>query len=131
MLTNPIFMRRSEAFSIFLLGLFFYNYLDYGWGIFALLFFLPDAGAIGYLISHRAGSTLYNLTHWKLWPLALGTFGLIAGDDTAKMLAIIWITHITFDRMLGWGFKTGGSFYETDMGLKKALGQNKSSEATS
>ena len=119
MLTKPIALRRIEAFFIFGLGLWLYQKSGYSWLVFALLFFIPDAGAIGYLKSHKLGSTLYNFTHWLIWPIALGTYGLTTDHDTAKMVAIIWITHICFDRMLGWGFKTGGSFYQTGMGEKK------------
>jgi hypothetical protein len=120
MLTTPIALRRTEALIVFLLGLAVYYHSGFSWVVFGVLFFLPDAGAIGYLKSHSLGSTLYNLTHWMIWPLMLGTYGLLHDDQTAKMVAIIWITHIAFDRMLGWGFKTGGSFYETGMGLKKS-----------
>ena len=123
MLTNTIVLRRMEALAIFLLGLWLYKINGYSWLTFILLFFLPDAGAIGYLKSHKLGSTLYNLTHWIIWPLALGTYGIIAGHDIAISIAIIWITHVMFDRMLGWGFKTGGSFYETGMGAKRDLRQ--------
>lgn len=119
MLTNPIALRRIEALAVFIIGLAVYYYNGYSWLIFALLFFLPDAGAIGYLKSHTLGSLLYNLTHWIIWPLALGTSGLLTDHETAKMVAIIWITHVAFDRMLGWGFKTGGSFYETEMGTRR------------
>lgn len=119
MLTQPIGLRRTEAFAVFFLGLWLYHQGGYSWLIFAFLFFLPDAGAIGYFKSHKLGSSLYNLTHWLIWPLALGSYGLVADQGTAKMIAIIWITHICFDRMLGWGFKTGGSFYETGMGTKR------------
>jgi len=119
MLTNPIAIRRVEGLALFLLGLAAYYVSGYSWWTFAILFFLPDAGAAGYFFSHRAGSIMYNLTHWMIWPIMLGAYGLYAGDETAKMVAIIWITHVNFDRMLGWGFKTGGSFYETDMGDKK------------
>ena len=120
MLTNSIVLRRFEAFIVFCLGLFLYHKTGYSWVTFALLFFLPDAGAIGYLKSHKLGSMLYNLTHWIIWPLILGTYGYLTDMNTAKMVAIIWITHVMFDRMLGWGFKTGGSFYETAMGVKKS-----------
>ena len=122
MLTNPIALRRVEALFVFLFGLTLYHHSGYSWLTFALLFFLPDAGAIGYLKSHKLGSTLYNLTHWLIWPFALGAYGIWQDHNTAKMIAIIWITHVCFDRMLGWGFKTGGSFYDTGMGLKKRFG---------
>jgi len=87
MLTRPIALRRTEALCVFILGLIAYHHSGYSWLSFALLFFLPDAGAIGYFKS--------------------------------KMIALIWITHVMFDRMLGWGFKTGGSFYHTGMGDKR------------
>jgi len=119
MLTHPIALRRVEALVVFTLGLMAYYYSGYSWLTFILLFFLPDAGAVGYLKSHKLGSMLYNLTHWIIWPLALGVYGVLTDHSTAKMLAIIWITHVMFDRMLGWGFKTGGSFYQTGMGDKK------------
>ncbi len=119
MLTHPIALRRTEMLAVFCLGLTAYYFSGYSWLTFILLFFLPDAGAIGYLKSHKLGSTLYNLTHWLIWPSALGTYGVLADHSTAKMIAIIWITHVAFDRMLGWGFKTGGSFYETGMGRKR------------
>jgi len=119
MLTQSIALRRVEAFVVFLLGLWLYHQSGYSWLAFALLFFLPDAGAIGYFKSHKLGSVLYNLTHWLIWPLALGAYGIAADHDIARLVAIIWITHVCFDRMLGWGFKTGGSFYETAMGTKR------------
>lgn len=125
MLTHPISLRRVEALTVFVLGLALYHHSGYSWLTFILLFFLPDAGAIGYLKSHTLGSTLYNLTHWLVFPLALGAYGVTQDHDTAKMVAIIWVTHVCFDRMLGWGFKTGGSFYETGMGLKKAAFEKK------
>jgi len=125
MLTNIIVLRRIEALAIFLLGLWLYKINGYSWLTFILLFFLPDAGAIGYFKSQKLGSTLYNLTHWIIWPLALGTYGIIASHDIAISIAIIWITHVMFDRMLGWGFKTGGSFYETGMGAKRDPRQKK------
>ena len=119
MLTQPITLRRVEALAVFILGLIAYYYSGYSWLTFALLFFLPDAGAVGYYKSYKLGSTLYNLTHWLIWPFTLGAYGLFADHNIAKIIAIIWITHVMFDRMLGWGFKTGGSFYQTGMGDKK------------
>ena len=119
MLTNPIILRRVEALAVFLLGIVVYYYNGYSWLTFAILFFLPDAGAIGYLKSYKFGGSMYNLTHLTIWPLVLVAYGFIFDNETAKMIAIIWITHVMFDRLLGWGFKSGGSFYETGMGSKR------------
>jgi len=120
---NPVVHRRLEGLAIFLTGLYLYHLGGHSWGFFALLFFVPDAGAIGYLKGPRLGGIMYNLTHWFVWPIILGLVWMKTGDTTLKAVALIWGIHIAFDRMLGWGLKTEEGFYHTDMGLKPRIGR--------
>ncbi len=120
---NPVMHRRGEGLAIFLAGLVLYHLGGHSWLFFLILFFLPDAGAVGYLKSARLGGILYNLTHWFVWPIILGAIWMKTGNPTLKAIAIIWATHIAFDRMLGWGLKTEESFYHTCMGLKPRIGR--------
>jgi len=123
---NPVIHRRIEGLAIFLAALYLYHQSGHSWLLFALCFFLPDAGAIGYLKSARLGGMMYNLTHWFLWPVILGLVWMKIGNDTVQAIAIIGAAHIAFDRMLGWGLKTEESFYHTDMGLKPRIGRKSS-----
>ena len=125
---NPVRHRRLEGLAIFIFCIATYYLSGFGWLFFILLFFLPDLGAIGYLKSHRLGGILYNLTHWYIWPIllvALAYFGSLKAINGPTLpsqhmpIALIWGSHIAFDRMLGWGLKTGDSFYNTDMGEKR------------
>jgi len=123
---NPIVHRRVEALSIFVICLWLYHQGGHSWLFLAILFFLPDTGAIGYLKSPRLGGIMYNMTHWFLWPIILAAIWMHMGNPTIKAVALIWASHIAFDRMIGWGLKTHESFYHTDMGLKPRMGGNKS-----
>jgi len=92
-----------------------YQYVYPGhWGMFALLFLVPDLSLLGYLRSAGANSAaLYNLVHCDVLPLALGLIGWRRGLPFAGQVALIWLAHISFDRCLGYGLKFPGVFRYT------------------
>lgn len=115
---NAIIIRRMEATAIFLAGLFAYQQLGFSWWLFAALFFVPDLALFGYALGKNFGNRLYNTTHFFALPMGLLVAALLGGQQELLPYALIWGSHIAFDRMLGWGLKTT-SFYHTDMGDKK------------
>lgn len=122
MFSEHVPMRRVEGLALFALGIALYAHGGHSWLMFGLLFFLPDLGIAGYWISRKFGAASYNLTHWLVWPLALGAAGVWTGSDLLQALALIWGAHVGFDRLLGWGLKSPKSFCHTDMGLKEPIG---------
>ena len=82
-----------------------------GWVLFALLFFVPDISMLGYLGGRRLGAAVYNVGHTYIAPAALAAYGLFQSQPLALAVALIWIAHIGFDRLLGFGLK-----YETAFG---------------
>lgn len=80
-----------------------------------MLFLAPDLGALGYLAGRRAGALTYNLTHTEIGPLLLVAFGLTMTPELLPV-AIIWLAHIGFDRLLGYGLKYPSSFHRTHLG---------------
>lgn len=93
-----------------------YAGLDAGWGKFALLVLLPDVAFLAYLAGPRVGAAGYNLFHSYALPLTL----LVAAEATAQAgllpIALIWLAHIGFDRMLGYGLKYPTAFQDTHLG---------------
>jgi hypothetical protein len=84
------------------------------WEMFALLFLVPDLSLLGYLHSAGKGpAALYNLVHSYVLPLALGLLAWKQGLPIAGQLALIWLSHISFDRLLGFGLKFPGVFRYT------------------
>jgi hypothetical protein len=94
----------------------FYAHLGTSWWLFAALFFAPDVSFAGYLLGPRPGSAVYNAAHTTLVPGALLGIGLALGVPLAVALATIWLAHIGFDRILGYGLKYPDGFAVTHLG---------------
>jgi hypothetical protein len=118
---SPIPQRRVEALAVLCTAAALYGHLGFAWSQFAIWFFLPDIGILGYLHSARVGGASYNLTHCALWPCLFGIVGFLGDVALARQIALIWAAHIAFDRALGWGLKYDRGFFDTDMGLKQPI----------
>ena len=93
-----------------------YGWAGADWGIFALLFLAPDVFMLGYLRGPRIGAAVYNIGHTTVLPGALLLGGLAAAMPLATAVALIWLAHIGFDRMLGYGLKRATGFRDTHLG---------------
>jgi len=117
---KPIFLLRLEGLAIFVLALVIYWQQAYSWPLFWYTILLPDLAMLGYLANPVIGARLYNTTHAKLLPAALAVYALPSAQPLYSALALIWFTHIGFDRMLGYGLKYPADFKITHLGT---LGQ--------
>jgi Domain of unknown function (DUF4260) len=86
-----------------------------GWLMFALLFLVPDFSMLGYLGGRGLGAAIYNLGHTYMLPAALAAYGLYQSQPLALDIALIWIAHIGFDRLLGFGLKYQTAFWHTHL----------------
>ena len=93
-----------------------YGQLGGNWWLFALLFLAPDFFMLGYARDKRLGATIYNFGHTYLTPGALALVGTGLGWSAAIPFALIWVGHIGFDRMLGFGLKGSEGFRKTHLG---------------
>ena len=114
-LTRPDVLLRLEGLVALAVGCVAYQRLyPHHWGVFALLFFVPDVSLLGYLRSaNKASAAFYNLVHSYVLPLALGLLSWERGSVLGGQLALIWMAHISFDRCLGYGLKFPQSFRYT------------------
>jgi hypothetical protein len=92
-----------------------YSHLQLRWTLFAALFLVPDLSMFGFAINARLGAIFYNLAHTYVLPAALLGFGLVRGTSLQMAVALIWIAHIGFDRLLGYGLKYPTHFKDTHM----------------
>jgi hypothetical protein len=105
MFFKPRILVHLEGATVFALSLYFYRATGAHWGFFLLLILWPDLFMLGYLLSVGVGSVLYNLVHTYVFPLALVAFAIFAHKPQFLPFALIWISHIGFDRTLGYGLK--------------------------
>ena len=117
-LTDPVALQRSEAGALLALAVALYARSGESWPLFAALFLAPDLGMLGYLAGPRVGAATYNAVHAAVLPVALAAYGLFTGNGTATAVATIWLAHIAFDRLMGYGFKLPSAFGDTHLGRK-------------
>lgn len=113
---GPKLILRLEAGLVLAAACFAYGRLGHGWGMFALLFLTPDLSMLGYLGGRRLGAAAYNLAHSYVSPALLAAAGWISGHPLMIGLSLIWIAHIGFDRVLGYGLKYASAFGHTHLG---------------
>lgn len=105
----------AEAAAVLALSLFAYASLGASWWIFAAAFLLPDLAMVGYLRGPAIGAAAYNAAHTYTPALLLLAAGLTRWP-AAEPFALIWIAHIGWDRMMGYGLKYPAAFGATHLG---------------
>ena len=115
MLSRPSLLLQVEEAALLATAIALYARFHLSWLLFAILFFAPDLFMLGYLASPRIGSAIYNLGHWLVIPLALLAIALYQNHPTTLAIALIWIAHIAFDRLLGFGLKYPTAFKDTHL----------------
>lgn len=111
---GPRLWLRLEGLAALVVATSLYARGDHSWLQFALLFLAPDLSFAAYLAGTRIGALAYNLLHSYVGPLGLAAVSLAA--DRSPAIALIWIAHIGFDRVLGYGLKYPTAFADTHLG---------------
>lgn len=107
---------KLEEFFLFVLSLFLFSQLDYGWIWYALLFLAPDLSMIGYLANPRIGAWTYNLVHHKGIAVALYVLGALLSVPWLMFAGTILLGHSSLDRVFGYGLKYPDAFQHTHLG---------------
>ncbi len=107
---------RLEGVCVLAAGGWSYAHTGGGWLLFALLLLIPDLSFLAYLGGARVGAVGYNVAHSYVLPIVLGLTSLIADHPALLPIALIWVSHIGFDRALGYGLKYPAGFGETHLG---------------
>jgi hypothetical protein len=115
MLDKPGILLRVEGAAVTIVTFAAYHLLHGSWLLFFLLFLWPDLFMLGYLRNPRLGASLYNLAHIDAFPLLLGAAAVFQQWHEALLFAVIWMAHIGWDRMLGYGLKYPTFFKDTHL----------------
>ena len=113
--TRPDVFLHLEGLALLIAGCIAYGHFYPGrWGLFAAFFLAPDVALIPYIWSKGLiSANIYNLLHTYLLPLGLGLFAWTSGSAISGELALIWMAHISFDRLMGYGMKYPDDFRRT------------------
>ena len=111
------YILRLEGLLVLTVSTMIYSQLGASWKIFMLLFFLPDISLLAYLINNDLGAICYNIAHSYIVPLLLMAGCITLQQNEWLYIICIWIGHIGFDRMLGYGLKYNAGFKYTHLGI--------------
>jgi len=104
-----------EGLAVLVGSLVAYRELGDSWGKFFVLFLAPDLGMLGYLASPELGSKTYNLFHTYFSPFLLWLFVYFVHWPSLSSICLIWVAHIGFDRLLGYGLKYPTQFKDSHL----------------
>jgi hypothetical protein len=71
---------------------------------------------LGYLIDACWGSGIYNAIHSYVTPATLAVTGMLLRSPALVPIALIWMNHISVDRLMGYGLKYPAGFGWTHLG---------------
>jgi hypothetical protein len=100
---------KLEELTLVVLSFYLFLALDYAWWWFPLLFFLPDASMIGYLINPKVGTVTYNFIHHKALAIVLYLLGSLALLPGLQLAGLVLFGHSSLDRVLGFGLQESTS----------------------
>jgi hypothetical protein len=106
---------RIEGLVLCVATAVLYAKFGLSWGLFALLWLLPDLSMLGYFGGKRIGAFFYNAAHTTIAPALLALVSMVVGWHAGVPVALIWANHIGFDRLMGYGLKTVKGFKFTHL----------------
>jgi hypothetical protein len=115
MLNKPRILLHLEGATIFILTIFFYRMIHASWILYGILILSPDLFMLGYLVNARIGSAAYNFVHTTTLPLLAVALAFTFQQQQLLPYALIWLSHIGMDRMLGYGLKYPTQFKDTHL----------------
>lgn len=118
MLTKPDILLRLEGGCVLVAAIISYaRVLHASWWIFAVFFLAPDLSLLGYAAKRHTAMAagFYNAVHSYLFPLVLAGWSWWTSERAGEAAAAIWIAHIAFDRLLGFGLKFPEAFKPTHL----------------
>lgn len=71
---------------------------------------------VGYLKNSKIGALFYNIGHTHITPFLLIIIFLLSNISIFLLISIIWIAHISMDKILGYGLKLDTNFKDTHLG---------------
>lgn len=107
---------KLEELLLFVLSIYLFSLLNFEWWWYAVLFFVPDIGFLGYLINTKVGAFCYNVLHHKALMIVVYLLGVYLKNEHLQLVGIVFFGHSAFDRLFGYGLKYNDSFHNTHLG---------------
>ncbi len=105
---------RLDGGVLFVASVILFAVTHQHWWIYPALLFVPDIFMIGYVRNTAIGAFLYNAGHSYFLPSLLVLLGW--HHPLTLAIGLIWLGHVGWDRLFGYGLKYDSSFKHTHLG---------------
>jgi hypothetical protein len=112
---KPRLLLHIEGAAVLFAACIFYHQVHGRWLWFAVLFLAPDLFMLGYLANKKVGALIYNLAHTYTAPILAFSVLWFFGQTSYYWLTLIWLAHIGWDRLIGYGLKYETAFKDTHL----------------
>ena len=109
----PYKMLRLEGLVVMICALIATIYVKTHWLLIIGGFFFFDISLLGYKINPKIGAICYNIGHTFSIPVVLLLIAFILSIPILMSISFLWIGHIAYDKMLGFGLKYQSNFNDT------------------
>jgi len=97
---------RLEYLTVLLFLVYAYFSQKYSPWFFLVLLSVPDISIAFYKVNNRIGGIAYNIIHTYTIPIILAVNAKLFFEDTVILpICLIWMSHISMDRFIGYGLK--------------------------
>lgn len=100
------YLLRLEGALVASLAFWYYGQAFGNWWLMVALFLLPDLSFVVFALNQKFGVRVYNIAHTYLVPAALAGIAQLSQLDWLMAVAVIWVFHISVDRLVGYGLKS-------------------------
>lgn len=114
-LSSVRFMLHLEALGVLIAAVAVYFNQGFGTLTFFALLLAPDLAFLIYALDQKIGAFAYNLAHFVVFPAALIGVGIVGDWSAGIQFGLIWLSHITMDRSIGYGLKYSDEFKHTHL----------------
>ena len=111
---RPKIWLRVDGAVLFIASIILFSLTNQHWWIYPTLLFVPDIFMIGYIRGTKIGAFFYNAGHSYFLPSLLCLYGW--HHTLCLAIGLIWLGHVGFDRMAGYGLKYDSDFKHTHLG---------------
>ncbi|WP_430895329.1 MULTISPECIES: DUF4260 domain-containing protein [unclassified Paraflavitalea] len=123
-------LKLEQGGLIFLFSYVYFTMFPGEWKFYLALFFVPDLSFAAYALSKKTGAIVYNILHHQGFLAVLAFGGYYYSNEWILKLALVFLSHSTFDRFMGYGLKYYDAFEHTHLGWigkQKALNEEPAS----
>lgn len=113
---KPKIWLRIEGFALLVATIVAFSHQHQRWWLYPALLLVPDIFMVGYFANSKIGAFLYNLGHSYPVPFLIIYFGWKSSSFLWAAIGLIWLGHIGWDRLFGYGLKYDSRFKDTHLG---------------